>query len=84
MALSNIQESIQNTISDYLEGLRMSWEDSESLIVRISLIEAKILNVEGILDVSDTTINEQTSNIEVAENYLPVMGSLEVLENETN
>lgn len=84
MTLSNVQEAIQDTISDYLKGLRIAWEDSESLVVRIALIEAKILGVEGILDVSETTINGQTGNIEILQDYLPILGNLEVQENETN
>lgn len=84
MTLSNVQELIQDAISVYLEGLRIAWEDSESLIVRIAQIEAKILNIEGILDVAETTINGQTSNIEVMQEYLPVLGSLEVQENAIN
>lgn len=84
VTLSNVQETIQDTISDYLKELRIAWEDSESLVVRIALIEAKILGVEGILDVSETTINGQTGNIEILQDYLPILGNLEVQENETN
>lgn len=84
MTLSSIQETIQNIITEYLLELRKNWENSESLIVRISQIEAKILDIEGVLDISETTINGQASNIEVTQAYLPVLNNLEVQENETN
>ena len=82
--LSNVQGLIQETISNYLLELRKNWEDSESLIVRIAQIEARILDIEGVLDIAETNINEQTSNIEISQEYLPVLRNLEVQENETN
>lgn len=78
--LSDVEEIIQDTISVYLESLRIVWEDNESLVVRISQIESKILNIEGVLDVTETTINGQTSNVKVTEAYLPILGSVEVLQ----
>lgn len=69
---------IKEAIEEYLLELRKSWEDSDSLIVRLSQIESTILNVEGVLDVSTTTINKQASNLEVTQNYIPKLGSLEV------
>lgn len=78
--LSSVQVSIQDAISDYLQGLRQAWEDSESLMVRISQIEAKILNIDGVLDVTETMINDQASNLEITQEYLPLLGNVEVSE----
>lgn len=73
-----MQDLIRNSLSQYLLELRKTWEDSLSIIVRISQIEARILNVDGVLDVTNTMINENSSNIEIAQDYLPVLGSVEV------
>lgn len=78
--LETVRQRIKDAIDNYLLGLRKAWEDSSSLIVRISQIESTILNVDGVLDVSTTTINGQASNLEVTQEYLPVLGTVEVRE----
>lgn len=65
-------------MNKYLLELRKTWENESNIIVRISQIEARILNIESILDISNTTINDTTSNIELSNNKIPVLGSLEV------
>lgn len=78
--LEIVQQAIKEAIGNYLLDLRKTWEESSSLIVRTSQIDSVILNVEGVLDVSVTTINGQASNLEIAQEYLPVLGTLEVSE----
>lgn len=78
--LETVQGRIKDALNGYLLELRKTWEDSISLVVRVSQIESTILNVEGVLDVSATTINKQASNLEVTQEYLPVLGTLEVSE----
>ncbi len=78
--LETVQQRIVDAINNYLLGLRKAWEDSSSLIIRISQIESTILNVDGVLDVSTTTINGQASNLEITQEYLPVLGKVEVRE----
>lgn len=80
MTLTNIKESIKDVLSKYLLELRKNWEASNGLTVRISQIEARILDIEGILDITDTSINTGTSNVEVAKEYIPVLGTVEVTE----
>lgn len=71
---------IKIALEKYISGLRKEWEDSTSLIVRISQVESTILNVNGVLDIEDTTINLQTKNIEVLQDNIPVFSNLEVVE----
>lgn len=81
----NLEETtnlIKIALEKYISGLRKEWEDSTSIIVRISQIEATILNVNGVLDIEDTTINLQTKNIEVLQDNIPVFSELEVVEME--
>jgi uncharacterized phage protein gp47/JayE len=72
--------SIQNAISAYLLELRRGWEANEQndIIVRIAQIEARILTVEGVLDVKDTTINGMDENLSVGCTKIPVMGGVTV------
>lgn len=78
--LETVQKLITEAIENYLLELRKNWESSESLIIRISQIESTILSVEGVLDVSKTTINSQASNLEIPQEYVPILGTVEVSE----
>ena len=54
------------------------WENENNIIVRISQVESRILNIEDVLDISNTTLNNGTSNIELTANQIPILGDLEV------
>ncbi|MNZ70675.1 Baseplate J-like protein [compost metagenome] len=73
---SQVQERIENVIDSYLADLRHSWADQEQLIVRVSLIEAAILTVTGVIDVQDTTLNLQAANITLPAEEIPVLGTV--------
>lgn len=76
----NIEEKIKNEINKYFLELKKTWEDSNGIVVRISQIETRILNIEDVLDISNTKINNTASNIEVASNQIPVIGTVEVVD----
>ena len=78
--LDTVQELIEEALEAYLLELRESWEDSDTLVVRISQIESTILGVTGVTDIESTTINNQESNIELEEEYIPILGDVEVSE----
>ena len=67
---------ITKAVDDYFHNLIREWEDSENLTVRISQLESKLLNVEGVLDVSGTTLNGSASNLSLADNEIPVRGTV--------
>ncbi len=73
-------QAIKEALENYLAGLRKNWEDSSSIIVRISQVESTILNVEGVLDTDTTTINSQAKNIEILSDSIPVLSKVEVQE----
>lgn len=75
---ANVQNLIEEALEKYFLDLRKDWEDSESLTVRIAQIEAIILNVDGVIDISNTTINGQENNIEITQEYVPFLGNVEV------
>jgi uncharacterized phage protein gp47/JayE len=80
ITIGQVQEQIEEVIEAYLLGLRQSWADDEQLIVRVALIDAAILTVPSIIDVSDTTLNGQSSNIILGQEEVPVLGSVIVYE----
>lgn len=69
---------IESVINNYLLSLKRDWENNEndSIIVRISQIDAAILNVEGVIDVTDTTINESTDNCNVVYTNIPKLNEV--------
>ena len=74
------RSQIESVIEDYLQSLRKTWENLETdpMIVRISQIESKVLSVEGILDVSETTLNEVAANLSLDHKKIPVLGEVHI------
>jgi len=81
--IEEIEEKIKSEINKYFLELKKTWEDSNSIIVRISQIETRILNIDEVLDISNTKINNISSNIEISSHKIPVIGTVEVV-NENN
>lgn len=68
--------AIENVIKEYLLELRESWQEEDSLIVRIAQIESRVLTVEGVLDVADTTINGEAANLTISEFAVPIFSEV--------
>ncbi len=65
---------IIDTMDEYLRELCREWEETEHIIVRVSQIESRLLNVKGILDISDTQINGMKANFVADSVKIPVRG----------
>ena len=70
------QSYILNVIDQYFKEISEAWENSTNLIVRISQLESRILDCEGVLDISDTTLNGSASNLTLEKNQIPVRGTV--------
>lgn len=75
-AWSAVEDAAIKAIDDYLAELRGAWADSEAVIVRISQIETRLLEVQGILDVGDTTLNGAAQNLTLGADSVPVRGAV--------
>jgi uncharacterized phage protein gp47/JayE len=60
-----LKGSIEKCIDEYFKDLNKTWENNENIIVRISQIETRLLNLEGVLDIENTLINNVASNFTV-------------------
>lgn len=69
-----VKEAVTAAIQGYFDELAHDWADADALVVRVSQIETKVLNVAGVIDVTGTTINGGTANISLASNAIPVLG----------
>lgn len=70
------REDVLQTVDDYLNELNHSWQDTDQTIVRVSRIESRLLDLEGILDVADTTINGVSGNYQLLSNAIAVRGDI--------
>lgn len=75
-SFNSLKSTIQNVISEYLLDLRKNWANQISTVVRISQIETKILQIEGIIDIQNTKINGSTSNLTLTEYQVPIFGGV--------
>ena len=72
----DIKSLCEAEIDKYLTSLNKTWEDNENLVVRISQIETHLLNVTGVIDVTNTKINNSASNHTVESSKVAVRGTV--------
>lgn len=77
---ANAKPLIENVIDEYFNELAEAWEGSQSLTVRISQIESRILQECSafVLDISSTKLNNSTNNIVLGVDSIPVRGVVNV------
>jgi len=83
-----VQPQVASIIEMYMLELRQNWENQDvltplgffqnPLIVMISQINSRILSVQGIIDVQNTTINGQSMNLEIEKYSIPMLGVISV------
>lgn len=74
--VGQVQGPIEEAIESYLLGLRKTWADATAIIVREALIEAAILSVPGVVDVTNTTLNGSPANVTLTEEQIPILGTV--------
>ena len=67
----------------YLLELRKQWAPSNELvnsplIVRIAKLEAAILNIQGVTDIQNTTLNGGIINILLGDYEIPTKGAVSI------
>jgi uncharacterized phage protein gp47/JayE len=67
---------IQHTVNAYFSEVRKTWESTEQLVVRVTWIESRILDLEGVLDIQETTLNGGTGNLQLAKDNIPKLGTV--------
>ena len=73
---SSCQSGIEKAIDDYFLELSKGWENVANIIVRISQIETRILDVAGIIDCENVLLDGERSNCTVAADSIPKRGVL--------
>lgn len=70
------KEDIFQAIDTYLHELNMTWQDDSQTIVRVSRIEGRFLDIEGIMDTYDTKINGKSGNYVLPSSSIAVRGDV--------
>jgi uncharacterized phage protein gp47/JayE len=73
---ADVEPYVHEAIDAYFFELAESWANEENLIVRISQIEIRLLNIAGIIDIADTTINGLAQNLTLGSDNIPVRGEV--------
>lgn len=76
VTLGQLQNEIEETISDYFYSLRKDWQNLNFIIIRQLQIESRLLDIVGVSDVLTSTINGQDGNFNLAHNQVPVLGTV--------
>ena len=84
--ISSYKTEILSIIDDYFSELNEKWPDTKidkttvkknkGIIIRTAQIESRILNLDGILDVSHTKLNGIEENLELGVDELAVRGDV--------
>ncbi|MBG9944699.1 baseplate J/gp47 family protein [Brevibacillus formosus] len=74
--IGQVQAPIEAAIENYLLGLRKTWADTTGIVVREALIEAAILSVPGVVDVTNTTLNGTAANVTLTDEQIPIKGTV--------
>lgn len=82
--LVDIEDEIKAQISNYINDIQRNWELSSRITIYISRIIANILNIQGVDNVANVTINGQSTDLVLQEDattqHFPKLG--EVILNE--
>lgn len=75
------KSEIEAAIQEYLSTIRKSWESSKmnNQYIRISQVEARILSVEGVIDVIETKLNDKEENVTLAYTQIPTFGGVAIV-----
>lgn len=70
------REDIFQAIDAYFHELNMAWQDDVQTVVRVSRIEGRLLDIEGIVDVYDTKINGSPGNHVLSSGSIAIRGDI--------
>ncbi|WP_342441733.1 baseplate J/gp47 family protein [Lysinibacillus sp. FSL K6-0075] len=69
-----LQNEVEEIIDEYFLSLKKEWQNANFLIIRQLQIESRLLDIVGISDVLESTINGQDSNFTLTLNQVPILG----------
>lgn len=73
----DVASYVTDTITAYFKEVAQTWSKQEQpLVIRVSQIESRILDVQGIMDITDTQINGMAANYTLKLDHIPQLGTV--------
>ncbi len=73
---ADVETYVEEAIDQYFNELNQNWANTDHLIVRISQLESRLLEISGIVDIENTTLNGQASNLILGEDCVAKRGEI--------
>jgi len=73
-----VQGDVIAALEAYLLEIRTDWVNQTTNFVRIAQIETRMLAIDGIIDIVNTTINGVAANLALGNYEIPVLGAVTV------
>lgn len=73
---SDLKPYVENMVDSYFTELNAKWADMERIVLRISQLEARLFELEGIEDITYIAFNGDVSNVSLGENEVLTRGSI--------
>lgn len=75
VSVGQMEPLIEEVIEGYLSEIRQDWKKGNALVLRISHLESRILDLEGVQDITRTSFNGLTENLTLP-HEIPELGGL--------
>lgn len=73
----DVKPNVEQAVKEYFTELAQNWAElDDHVIIRVSRVESRLLNVPGILDVTGTKLNGKAENLILPIDTIPVVGEL--------
>ena len=76
-SFETVKEDMKKAINSYFTTLNKTWSNNTFLTVRIAQVMTVLLNVEGIIDVTECLLNGDNKNIELSEDQIAKLNDIE-------
>lgn len=73
---ATVGSQVKSIVKNYLDELNAIWDELDAIIVRRAVLESRILEVAGIVDIIDTTINGVAGNVKVDKDSIVSIGDV--------
>lgn len=76
VTFESIEGKLKNAVDEYFFELNKTWENEETLVVRILRVAEKLGAVDGVLDVQNLSLNNSKDNLELSKYEIPARGGI--------
>ena len=76
---SSLKDAVTAKVSEYLKSLAAVWADgdpSTKTTVYVAKLQAAVLDVSGVVDITETQLNGATGNLILDWDQIPVVGEV--------